>query len=130
MPEEQRLDVLENIEFAIVSVYCHDQSILDQDARDATAALVRHYEAEQESRGLGAHHLTERAERIFQAVVPICEWRLGRAPGPDGSAAGPAARKMDDIIYCLRKIRKSVDFWTKEGGRQGYLKFVENYVPR
>src|SRR5260370_15337152 len=124
-PEEQYLDLLENIEFAIAMEHRKDESILDQDARDAVAALVRHYEAEQEKRTLGARRLSARAEKIFGAVLSMCEWRLGRAPGPDGSPPErTSTRSMDDILYCLRRIRKSIDLWTKEGGRQGYLKFV------
>lgn len=31
------------------------------------------------------------------------------------------------LVLCLKKIRKSIDFWTKERGRQGYLNFVAEY---
>jgi len=35
---------------------------------------------------------------------------------------------LEDMVACLRKLRKSVDFWTKQGGRQGYMKYIEHYV--
>jgi hypothetical protein len=31
-------------------------------------------------------------------------------------------------VACLRKLHKSVEFWTKQGGRQGYLQFIEKFV--
>jgi hypothetical protein len=35
---------------------------------------------------------------------------------------------VDVIIACLKRIRKSVEKWNKQGGRQGYLTFVEQFV--
>src|ERR1017187_9071566 len=46
--EDEYLDVLQNIEFAIMRVFRADRSLLDLDAKDAVAALIRHYRAEQE----------------------------------------------------------------------------------
>jgi hypothetical protein len=73
--------------------------------------------------------LSERARRIFEAVRRMCEWRLGRAPALDNSPADldPTVTAAE-LVLCLKRIRKSIDFWTKEGGRQGYLNFVSKYV--
>ncbi len=127
--EDEYLDVLQNLEWAIVSEFRHDRSILDLDARAAAHALVRHYESESESRGAAGAPLSDRARRIYQAVLPICEWRLGRAPAPDKSSSelDPTLTAVE-LVLCLKRIRKSIDFWTKEGGRQGYLNFVSEYV--
>jgi hypothetical protein len=81
--EDEYFDVLQNLEWAIMNEFRQDRSILDQDARDAAHALVRLYEAELESRFASGARLSDRAQRIFDAVRPICEWRLGRAPAPD-----------------------------------------------
>ncbi len=35
---------------------------------------------------------------------------------------------LDTILLCLKKLRKSVQKWTKRLGRQGYLQFMEQYV--
>jgi len=37
-------------------------------------------------------------------------------------------KTVDEILGCLRKIRKSVDRWNKRGGQQGYLQFVSNFI--
>jgi hypothetical protein len=127
--EDEYLDVLQNLEGAIVNEFREDPSILDLDARDATHALVRHYEAELESRSAPGVRLSDRARRIFDAVRQICEWRLGRVPVPEESLSElDATVTAAELVLCLKRIRKSIDFWTKEGGRQGYLNFVSEYV--
>lgn len=43
-----------------------------------------------------------------------------------------AVYTLAEIAACLKRIRKSVELWTKtktkEQGRQGYLNFVQNYI--
>ena len=65
---EENLDVLQNIEFAIVQVHRADPSLLDIDAKDAIDALVRHYHAEEEGRAPSGVRLSERAQLVFQSV--------------------------------------------------------------
>ena len=127
--EDEYFDVLQNLEWAIVNEFRGDPSILDLDARDAVHALVRHYEAESESRSAPGARLSDRARRIFDAVRPICEWRLGRAPAPHKSPSElDKTLTAAELVLCLKRIRKSIDYWTKEGGRQGYLNFVAEHV--
>jgi hypothetical protein len=128
--EDEYFDVLQNLEWAIVNEFRQDRSILDLDTRDAANALVRHYEAEAESRSAtGGAPMSARATRIFEAVRQICEWRLGRAPAPDKSPSElDASLTAAELVLCLKRIRKSIDFWTKKGGRQGYLNYVSEYV--
>jgi hypothetical protein len=127
--EDEFFDVLQNLEWAIVNEFRQDRSILDLDARDAANALVRRYEAESESRSASGAPLSDRAGRIFEAVRLICEWRLGRAPAPDKSLADLGTGvNVTELVLCLKRIRKSIDYWTKRNGRQGYLDFVSEYV--
>ncbi len=41
---------------------------------------------------------------------------------------GPDSKTHDEIIACLKRVKKSVQRWNKHGGRQGYLNFVQQYV--
>ena len=105
--------------------------MLDLDAKDAVAALIRHYRAEQEQRSPPDARLGAQARRVFDSMQPICEWRMGRngASVPEELGPGPTVRNtLDDIGACLRRIRNSIDFWNKSNGRQGYLSFVAQYV--
>ncbi|MGC9951052.1 MAG: hypothetical protein ABSF64_32235 [Bryobacteraceae bacterium] len=130
--EEEFQDVLQNIEFGIIQAFRADGSLLDLDANDAVAALIRRYRAEQEQRTPPPVRLGDKAQRIFDSTLPICEWRLGREGPSLPPEMGPAAavpNTPDDIVTCLKRIQKSIDFWNKRNGRQGYLSFVAPYVP-
>ncbi|MCX7668798.1 MAG: hypothetical protein N2439_01835, partial [Anaerolineae bacterium] len=59
------------------------------------------------------------------------DWRLGKEklmtdtdmPGPQ-----PEPVSAEVIIACLKRIRKSVQRWNREGGRQGYLTFISRFI--
>ncbi len=36
---------------------------------------------------------------------------------------------VSELVECLREIQKSVPRWSQQGGRQGYLDFVSQYLP-
>lgn len=128
--EEEYRDVLQNIEFAIVSVYHDHPELTDYDVADAIQILARQYVAEATKRYPPYSNLSERAEMVVQAAKSMCEWRLGRntlETNEGEKIAGPL-NSLDEIIACLKRVHKSVQFWTQRGGRQGYLKFVSKYV--
>lgn len=127
--EDRHLDVLQNIEFAIVSISRADASLHDLDVLDAVEALVRHYHAEEEQRRPPVANLADRARRVFGMVKQVCEWRLGRSPLPAHADAPGAVIPLAELVECLRGIQKSVRRWNRHGGRRGYLEFVSRYVP-
>ena len=124
---EMHLDLLQNLEFAIVKTYREDPSLLDFDAKEAVEALIRYYRAEEDERTPPALSLSARAQAVFDAVKEVCEWRRGRAP-LEGELAISAPTPVEDLVSSLRKINKSIPKWTEQLGRQGYLKFVSEYV--
>jgi type I restriction enzyme, R subunit len=36
---------------------------------------------------------------------------------------------LAEIIACLKRVRKSIELWRKEGGRRGYYDFVSPFLP-
>jgi hypothetical protein len=40
----------------------------------------------------------------------------------------PKPITIDEIILCLKRVLKSVKRWNEDGGRQGYLDFIIQYV--
>ncbi|MDL1874686.1 hypothetical protein FBQ85_05860 [Cytophagia bacterium CHB2] len=128
--EEKYQDVLQNIEFAIVSVYRDHPELTDYDIADAVQALTRQYVAEAAKRYQPYTNLSDRANLVVQAAKNMCDWRLGRNTfeTQEGEKIASPNNTLDEIIACLKRIHKSVQFWTKEGGRQGYLKFVSKYI--
>jgi hypothetical protein len=127
--DETNLDLLQNIEFGIIQVYRADKSLLDLDVKDALDALVRHYRAEEGQRTPPAMRLGDRARRVFSSVQAVCEWRLGRASPLDGTGLPESVVPIAQLVGCLRKVQKSVPRWSERGGRQGYLNFINPYLP-
>lgn len=139
--EEKYLDVLQNIEFGIVSVYRQHAEMVDWDALKAIETLIREYQAELTNHPVPAVDLKPLAQEVHDSVKAMCELRLGhgQALGEEKksvfklpfkkSAELPIQLKTtDEIILCLKRIRKSIQHWNRRGGRQGYLDFISEYV--
>lgn len=129
--EEEYQDVLQNIEFAIVSIARENPELADYDVESALDNLIRHYSAKAQDRAVTLRPLTEERQAIFERVQAICDWRLGETNlETDEGEAPPAMEPLstEEIVACLKRIRKSVQRWTKQGGRQGYLTFVEQFI--
>lgn len=130
--EEKYLDVLQNIESGIVSVYRQDTELLDYEVLDAIQALTRYYRAEEEHLNPPRLRLSERGQRVFDSVKTMCEWRLGREKlvnqNKEQLDVGIRPITVSEIIVCLKYIHKSVQRWNKQGGRQGYLRFVTQFI--
>ena len=128
--EEQYLDVLQNIEFAIVEEFRRDPAILDLNVREAVNVLARQYESEEEGRTPPRAQTTDRTRAVFDAVRTVCEWRMGRPRGPVLAKDDPPVPDIAvaEMAACLKRIRKSVDLWSKESGPRGYLNFVRQYI--
>jgi hypothetical protein len=128
--EDEFTDVLQNIEFAIVSVFRQDKSVLDMNVLDAVNALTRGYEAEEEGRNPPKAPLSDRSQKIFDAAREACEYRLGRHPGlpyPPDEHPGTLITTAE-IVACLERLRLSIKRWSKVHGSQGYLSFVQQYI--
>ena len=130
--EEEYFDVLQNIETAIVAVYNDEPRLLDFDALDALEALIRVYTFEERGGAAAGVRLPERPHRVFEVARRMCEWRLGRSslnPGEAGSdATKPPPISVAEILLCLKRLRKSVRLWNGQGGRQGYLDYVREFL--
>ncbi|MCP4199618.1 MAG: hypothetical protein GY762_20935 [Proteobacteria bacterium] len=132
--EEEYLDVFQNIEAVIVAVYRETPELTNWDVENAIEALLRQYQAEW--RGMKArpvHLSTERKRDVYDAVRSICEWRLGRSPAhTKDDEVFPLPGKplsLEEIVAILKRLRKSVRFWQKQGGRQGYLQYTDRFIP-
>jgi hypothetical protein len=127
--EETHLDVLQNIEFAIVSVYRECSDLLNYDVMRALDGLIDVYRAESRGHTQKTFHLAEKESLVAQRVQDMCEFRLGRKELTGGIQAPRGESKTaEEIVSCLRKIRKSVDRWNRKGGKQGYLQFISQFV--
>ncbi len=129
---EEYQDILNNIEFAVVSAHRRQPMLVDFDVENALSALMAHYQAQSQNREARLPNLNDRAKEVYSLVEAMCDWRLGNEAhlSEDMKARGPRMEPVssDVIIACLKRIRKSVQRWNKEGGRQGYLTFIERFM--
>jgi hypothetical protein len=130
--EEEYLDVLQSIEFAIVSTYHDHPEMVDAHVMRALEAVIGSYRAEVAGRAPEEFSAASVEADLYRAIRNMCEWRLGRLSLREIEAAelGPAPEpiKVDEILLCLKKILKSVNRWNKTGGQRGYLAFIVQYV--
>jgi len=131
--EEQYQDVLQSIEFALVQVYRDHDEMTDWEAEQAINGLIRTYTAEERGRSEPNLRLQPLAEEAYERVMVMCEWRLGRTQLLDD--AGKEVNlpvesiTVSEILDCLKRIRRSIQMWRKEGGRRGYFDFVGGFLP-
>jgi hypothetical protein len=124
--EDQHLDVLQNIEFAIMQVYESTPDLIDAEVLKAIETVTRIYSAEAQGKSGSALTIRGISAEVAEQVKEICEIRLGRATASDIDEF-MEPKTLTDIIDCLKRIQSSIKFWTQKGGRQGYLNFVQNF---
>jgi hypothetical protein len=130
--EEKYEDVLQNIEFSVVAVYQAHPELTDWDVEAAYEALIQFYQAEVRQKPTHLRQLAGNQAEVVNAAQSMCELRLGRKLLSD-EREQPIEFSFDpitasEIVACLKRLRKSVQFWTKAGGRQGYLNYISEFV--
>lgn len=130
--EEKYNDTLRSIELAIVRVYRTD-NLVDFQTLTAVNNLIRHYTAVARRRTLPNFKMDPVTQRVFDDVKVVCEGWLGNAPVFDESGqmgeVKENAHQVSEIVLCLKRIRKSIGMWRKEGGRTGYYDFINQFLP-
>jgi hypothetical protein len=129
--EEEDLDVLQNIEHAIVSVYREQPDLTDYQVDSALEALGRTYHREQTG-GAPVTPKNSQALEVYRAMKLMCDWRLGRENLVDEEGqpmnTGMEPLAVDEILLCLKRLRKSVGTWNKQGGTRGYLDYISKFL--
>ena len=137
--EEEYLDVLQNLEEAIIGYYNQNPTLIDAEVETAISWLIKLYAAEVQGKTSTYPKPRGIALEVAHSVKEMCEWRLGReklkVEDESGEITEVGLKEMEleqlqlsEIVVCLKKIQSSVKFWTKKHGRQGYLKFVGKFL--
>lgn len=117
--------VLEAIETAVVRVWRQHRDMTNYAVLRVYEAAIVYYHALERGLTPKPVSFTGVDGTLYDAVHEACEWSLGRRPGPE-SIKEPI--RTEDLVACLRRLKKSVDFWTKQGGRQGYLTYIQQFL--
>ncbi|WP_263080050.1 hypothetical protein [Endozoicomonas sp. Mp262] len=136
---EEYEDVLQNLESPIISIFRQYPSLVDWEVKRALEATIEHYRAEYANRPPKNKHLSDIEQKLTHALVTVCEWRLGRT-GIESVLTlnehftfqlkqDAPKNTSEELQKCLKRIIKSVDRWHREGGKQGYLNFSQQFFP-
>lgn len=131
--EDKYNDTLRSMELTLVRPYRQLDNLTDWETGNAVNGMIRTYTAEQRRRKQPNLRLNALTQRIYDDLHTICEGWLGRKPLIDehGNTVTLTDNALDvsEIIACLKRIRKSIDLWQKEGGRRGYFEFIDQFLP-
>jgi hypothetical protein len=130
--EEEYSDVLHNIESAIVAVYDDKPGLVDRDVLKAIDKLIGAHEKEKRNRDGFTSAPSGRTRDVYEQCRRICEWQLGRQLLNEGERGNddprPGELSVAELISCLKRLRRSIRLWHKQGGRQGYLTYVRQFL--
>ncbi len=105
IPSEDRLDVLQNIEFAVVQVWHSHPEMTNYAAMRAYEAAITYYGAMAREHTPKPVNLTGLDATLFEEIRKMCEWRLGRTTASGKPELPPLP--PEELVACLRKLRKS-----------------------
>lgn len=126
---DDKLDILQNLEFSVVEVWRKHSEMTDYTALRAYEAAFQLYREEYRDHAPKMPALKGLDAAAFEAVKAMCEFRLGRGPIPVPGPVSISPIPLETLIICLRELSKSVGRHTKEGGRQGYLNYIDQFLP-
>ncbi len=131
--EDQYMDVLQNIEFALAETYRKYEEMTDYDAEKVITTLMKTYQSGDHEREDPPPLLrTEWQKRAYTFVKDMCDMRLSGDMSFEKDGR-PVAFEMkpleiDEIIACLKRVRKSIKMWNKKLGQRGYFHFMGDFV--
>ena len=129
---DRYIDVLQNIESAIVGTYRQHPELSDRNVKDVLDILTRSYKVEARGHSLPAPRFSSPMKELYENIRSMCDWRLGKEALLDESGQPleleMSPKTIDEISACLKRIRLSLKTH-KSGGRRGYLDFVSQFVP-
>ena len=125
--EEQYAEVLQEIESGIVEVFDSKPKLTDREVLNAIDCLIVLYELEKRNR-IGVSRIPSgRSKLVYESCKETCEFQLGRSLSSDSGSTVSANMTASEIYQCLKRLRKSIRLWHKEGGQQGYLSYVRGF---
>jgi hypothetical protein len=133
--EDEYLDVLQNIESAILSVYRTRPELTDYQVDSALEALSRTYTKEKSAGETGEVSpilpKSDLAREVYNAMKVTCDFRLGRVNAVDEEEQPISVKPLtiDEMVACLKRLRKSVRLWNKQSGTHGYLDYISQFLP-
>jgi hypothetical protein len=132
--EARYRDVLQNIEGVLMPIYDNHPKMTDHASIYVLETLIKHFNAEAQGRTVAIPEFQPHEKQAFDSIRAICYWRMGVGKMEDDHGheldLKIEPKTPEEIIACLKRIHKSVQFWLKRGGRRGYFEYVSQYLGR
>jgi hypothetical protein len=126
---DEDLSVLQNLEFSVAQVWRAHPEMTDYAALRAYEAAFKVYRDQLRGHTAKPSTLTGLDAEVFEAVSAMCEIRLGRRAGPAEDLPGVGPVTLEKLVGYLRELARSVERHTQISGRQGYLTFIDKFLP-
>lgn len=125
-------DVLYQIELTVLREWTRDPSLIDLEVADVFDALARRYALEERGQSAKPHRLSPKAERLYEVVLEISEAQAGRRSPPEEPTHISFRTDVppSELATSFKRLSRSVATWSKRGGRQGYLEYISEFLPR
>ncbi len=132
MPSDKLLSLMQSLEMNLSNHYSEQPQLTDYDVSDAFDALVRYYKLKLDNHSF-TPNLKERSKEVFEMLQTIADAFLGSGRFPKDSDAPLVPENMEsysveEVLSCFKRLQSSLKLWTKEGGRQGYLNYISQFV--
>ena len=124
--EEKFMDVLQNIESEVVRTWRKNPSMTDYAVTRVYEEAISYYASVAQAQPPKTTRLTGLDLQMFKSVQGAADRRLAGLTTDDGTKIEPIA--ATDLVDCFKRLRKSVERWSRTGGRQGYLSFIVQFV--
>ena len=109
---------LHEMELSIVEVYRDNSDLSDIQIERAVAAAIAKQNAILKGKEASVKTLSNVEFQVFENLQQVIQDLVERE----------AEFSIQDLLQCLKLIRKSVKRWNKKCGRQGYISFISQYV--
>jgi hypothetical protein len=132
MPSDKHISIMQSLEMNLANHYSEQPQLTDYDVSDAFDALARHYKANLDNRTF-TPNLKGRSKEVFELLQTITDVFVSNGQFPT-NADGPLVPEnmqsytVEDVLACTKRLQSSLKLWTKEGGRQGYLNYISQFV--
>mgnify|MGYP001083488105 CR=1 FL=1 len=125
--------ILLHLENAIHEIAYANKEISDGQIELALERLIRHFQTEAGGREPRPTRLGAGSQQVFDGTMIAAELLLGHAEASVAETREPLAIGNESIshgelIACLKRLRKSVRFWSRQGGRRGYVSYIHNFL--
>lgn len=109
-----------------------DETLLDLHVIDALDAARRSFATQQDGRTFQPRLTDPRTVNLFRALRATGELLLGgETPEIEvESGARPDPITIETLVLCFKQVEKSAKLWNNEGGRQGYLGYIRQFMPQ